>query len=451
MSLPSETPDTIAAITTPPGCGGVGVIRISGPLSKKIAQQLLGKLPLPRYATYTSFKEANGDLIDQGLLIYFNAPHSFTGEDVLELQGHGGIVVLDRLLAWVLMQDQGIRLAKPGEFSERAFLNGKIDLTQAEAIADLINAASIDSARSAARSLQGVFSQKINALVEAVIHLRMMVEAAIDFPEEEIDFLKTWDIEAKLQQLIATINNIEAEAKQGAILRDGMTLVIAGKPNVGKSSIMNRLTGQDSAIVTEIAGTTRDLLKERWQLDGIPLNLIDTAGLRETEDVVEKEGIRRARQAMENADMILLVVDVRDDEPISLPLANSTTKLTVIKNKIDLINESAGKLSHSEYTEIKLSAKSGEGLAVLRNHLKEMMGFSDTEKNIYTARKRHLVALHTAKQAIEKAHQQWLINQAGELLAEDLRQAQQALSEITGLFTTDDLLGKIFSEFCIGK
>jgi tRNA modification GTPase len=437
--------DTIIAQATPPGRGGIGVIRVSGPKVPEVALALLGKLPKPRYATHRSFAG-----IDEGLALYFPGPHSFTGEDVLELQGHGGPVVLDMVIQKIL-EIEDVRLARPGEFSERAFLNDKLDLAQAEAIADLIDAGSTQAARAALRSLQGEFSQVIQTLQEQLTHLRMYVEAAIDFPEEEVDFLSDSHITESLNTLLEQIHTIQLSAKQGVLLREGMTVVIAGEPNVGKSSLLNRLSGRDSAIVTDIPGTTRDVLREYIQMDGIPLHIIDTAGLRSTTDQIEQEGIRRAWSEIEKADHILFLTDITVGATHASPMPEfpDNIPLTIICNKIDLTGES----SRSEDNVIYLSAKTGEGIEYLRDRLKDSVGATHASpiEGGFIARRRHLDALDRAYQAILVGQQQLNDARAGELLAEDLRQAQHALGEITGEFTADDLLGKIFSSFCIGK
>lgn len=457
--LPVDT-DTIAAIATPPGRGGIGIIRISGPLSKTIASKMTDADLHPRYAHFSTFFKAAKDntrtAIDQGITLYFEAPNSFTGEDVLELQAHGGPVLLDCLLKEAI--SHGARLASPGEFSERAFLNNKLDLAQAEAVADLINSTSEQAARNAYRSLQGEFSKRIQSLVVSVIQLRMFVEAAIDFPEEEIDFLGDEKVKNDLNSIIAMLQAVLSEAKQGALIQEGMTVVIAGKPNAGKSSLLNALSGQDRAIVTDIEGTTRDVLKEQILIDAMPVHIIDTAGLRDSPDQIEQEGIRRAWSEIESADRVLFVVDRSqscETNPASL-WPDFTTRLpnqhniTVIHNKCDLVGETATVIEGAP-TVIRLSAKQGEGINLLRQHLKYCMGYSGAGEGSFTARRRHLNALTRANQALENGKTQLAEFSAGELLAEDLRQCQQALSEITGEFTPDDLLGEIFSSFCIGK
>lgn len=450
--------DTIAAIATAQGRGGVGIVRVSGQLAKQIAKQMTGRELKPRYAHYGPFYAEHQQPLDEGLALYFAGPNSFTGEDVLELQGHGGPVVLDMLLQRCV--ELGARLARPGEFSERAFLNDKLDLAQAEAIADLIEASSTQAARNALRSLQGVFSKRVNALTEQLIALRIYVEAAIDFPEEEIDFLADGHI---LQLLIAVqkaLKDVVREASQGALLRDGMSVVIAGRPNAGKSSLLNSLAGYEAAIVTDIEGTTRDILREHIHIDGMPLHVTDTAGLRNTADQVEKIGVERALKAINEADRILLVVDANSAEandpfalwPEFLDSTPNPEKVTLIRNKVDLSGEPVEMHSNTDgHVTINLCARSGEGLELLREHLKNCMGYSQTAESSFSARRRHLDALRQAENHLENGYQQLTQASAGELLAEDLRMAQQALGEITGEFSADDLLGRIFSSFCIGK
>lgn len=448
--------DTIAAIATPPGRGGVGIIRISGPAVPELAKKLLDKTPEPRYATYANFLAENNEVIDQGIALFFPNPHSFTGEDVLELQGHGGPVILDCLLKRIL--SLGARQAKPGEFSERAFLNNKIDLSQAEAIADLINADSETAALAAMRSLQGEFSQKIQSLLTELTQLRVYVEAAIDFPEEEINFLNDGKIAEGLSTLLIKVTAIKTAAQQGTILQEGMTLVIAGKPNAGKSSLLNALSGQDIAIVTEIPGTTRDVLRERIQIDGMPLHIIDTAGLRTSPDQIEQEGIRRAHLEFQRADQILLMLDVTSKQ-INIKteiqeLFSQTIdpkKIIVVYNKIDLNNEIAKTEKQDDFICVNISVKTKEGLDLLKTELKNRMHYQGNVEGNFIARRRHLDALERVEQLMLHGQQQLIESQAGELLAEDLRQAQQALGEITGKFTADALLGEIFSSFCIGK
>ncbi|MCT8571051.1 tRNA uridine-5-carboxymethylaminomethyl(34) synthesis GTPase MnmE [Glaesserella parasuis] len=450
--------ETIAAQATPIGRGGIGILRVSGPLATEVAQAVLGKCPKPRIADYLPFKDEDGTVLDQGIALFFKAPHSFTGEDVLELQGHGGQVILDLLLNRIL-KVKGVRIARAGEFSEQAFLNNKLDLAQAEAIADLIDATSEQAARSALKSLQGEFSNKINELVDSVIYLRTYVEAAIDFPDEEIDFLADGKIEAKLNEIIAQLANVRQEAKQGTILREGMKVVIAGKPNAGKSSLLNALAGREAAIVTDIAGTTRDVLREHIHIDGMPLHIIDTAGLREASDEVEKIGIKRAWDEIEQADHDLLMNDSNESQADSFQQEWATflaklpknIPVTVIRNKVDLTGEAESLVQADNFTVIRLSAQTKVGVDLLREHLKKSMGYQSSTEGGFIARRRHLVALETAAEHLERGHIQLTQFYAGELLAEELRMVQNALSEITGQFTSDDLLGNIFSSFCIGK
>jgi tRNA modification GTPase len=451
--------DTIAAIATAPGQAGVGIIRISGPRVSTIAGAMLGFTPKPRYAHYGPFYDQQGELIDEGIALFFPNPHSFTGEDVLELQGHGGTVILDLLLRAAC--DLGARLARPGEFSERAFLNDKLDLTQAEAIADLIESSSEQAARCAVRSLQGAFSRRIDALVEAVTHLRIYVEAAIDFPEEEIDFLADGKVANDLSQLLTDLDTILAEAQQGSILREGMKVVIAGRPNAGKSSLLNALAGREAAIVTAVEGTTRDVLREHIHIDGMPLHIIDTAGLRDSPDEVEQIGIARAWDEIRQADRILLLVDATTTPetdphllwPDFIDQLPPDAPLTVIRNKVDLTAEPTGieQPTADAAPVVRIAAKSADGLEVLRDHLKQCMGFASTTEGGFIARRRHLDALERAQVSLWQGQDQLQGYGAGELLAEDLRAAQDSLGEITGAMTPDDLLGKIFSSFCIGK
>ncbi|MGZ5059990.1 MAG: tRNA uridine-5-carboxymethylaminomethyl(34) synthesis GTPase MnmE [Methylobacter sp.] len=462
-----RSPDTIAAIATPPGNGGVGIIRISGTLVPEIAKYLIrcacsqqasgihsipgdNKKLIPRLAQYSSFTDEDGTVIDSGISLYFPGPASYTGEDILELQGHGGSVVLDMLLRRVL--SLGARLANPGEFTERAFLNNKLDLAQAEAVADLIESSTEQSVRSAQKSMQGVFSEQVNELVEELTELRTYVEAAIDFVDEEIDFLTDGVVENRIVRILQRIEQIQQTAQQGRLLRDGMTVVLAGKPNAGKSSLLNALAGHEAAIVTDIAGTTRDVLKERIQLDGMPLHIIDTAGLRESDNAIEQEGIRRAHQEIKNADKILLLIDAREPDIESvLKTLPSGGNITLIYNKIDLLGLEPEIKQTELGTQIYLSIKTGNGMELLKQHLKQTVGFNEATDNVFIARRRHIEALNKGHQFVESALEQLQGSQAGELVAEDLRQAQNSLAEITGKFTSDDLLGKIFSSFCIGK
>ncbi|HEY0211572.1 tRNA uridine-5-carboxymethylaminomethyl(34) synthesis GTPase MnmE [Acerihabitans sp.] len=450
--------DTIVAQATPPGRGGVGMLRVSGPMAAGVAQAVLGKLPKPRYADYLPFRAVDGTTLDQGIALFFAGPNSFTGEDVLELQGHGGPVILDMLLKRILALP-GLRIARPGEFSERAFLNDKLDLAQAEAIADLIDASSEQAARSAVNSLQGVFSQRVHFLVEALTNLRIYVEAAIDFPDEEIDFLSDGKIEGSLNRVMEDLRQVRAEAHQGSLLREGMKVVIAGRPNAGKSSLLNALAGREAAIVTAIAGTTRDVLREHILLNGMPLHIIDTAGLREAGDEVERIGIERAWQEIEQADHVLLMVDGSSTAvnapdqlwPELIARIPPGLPLTVVRNKADLTGELPGIGEVSGHSLITLSAQSGDGIDLLRAHLQKSVGFNGSLEGGFLARRRHLQALDIAGEHLIQGKEQLVSAYAGELLAEELRLAQQALSEITGEFSSDDLLGRIFSSFCIGK
>lgn len=439
------TADAIAAVATAPGRGGVGVVRISAADIAPFARSLLGRIPAPRHATYTRFMATDGTTLDEGIALYFAAPHSFTGEHVLELQGHGGPVVLNLILQRCL--ELGARLAEPGEFSRRAFLNGKLDLAQAEAVADLIDAASTEAARSAVRSLSGAFSARIAELVEGLTRLRMLVEATLDFPEEEIDFLRDADAFGRLDAIDASLHAVRAQARQGALLREGLTVVLIGQPNVGKSSLLNQLAGFEAAIVTEVAGTTRDTVREAIQMQGVPLHIVDTAGLRDTEDPVEKIGIARTWAAVEKADVALLLVDaahgVGEHEAAILARLPQVARLT-LHNKIDVTAEAP----HVLGDEIWLSAKTGAGVELLRDKLLETAGWQAAGEGAFMARARHLDALARAAGHLAAARESAA---QLELFAEELRLAQAALSEITGEFTADDLLGEIFSKFCIGK
>ncbi len=451
MSSQHNSIDTIAAQATAPGRGGIAIVRVSGPLVNSIMQSLLGRTLPAREAVFLPFGVK--DAIDEGVAIYFPNPHSFTGEDVLELHAHGSPYVVDALLQALL--SLGARLARPGEFSERAFLNGKLDLAQAEAIADLIDAQSQLAARLALRSLQGEFSKVVYQLTEKVTQLRMYIEAAIDFSDEEIDFLSDAHIVQAFEKIVSTLDDIEKHAKQGSFLREGISVVIVGKPNVGKSSLLNLLSGKDSAIVTHIPGTTRDVLREHVSIDGIPVHIIDTAGLRETNDVVELEGMRRAHQEMEKADLLLHVMSATDDFDhenaafIQHRLAN--IKKIIVRNKIDLEHSSPSVSEVDAQTIVSMSAKNGEGLALLKSAIKTKIGYQQQGEGIFLARRRHLDALARARKHIEAGFIQLKNKLHPELTAEDLRLAQNALSEITGEFTSDDLLGRIFSSFCIGK
>ena len=452
--------DTIAAVATPPGRGGIGIVRLSGPAALAVARQVCGMDLQPRHAHFCSFHDTpdSTEAIDSGIALYFPGPDSFTGEDVVELQGHGGPVVMDMILRRCC--ELGARQARPGEFSERAFLNDKLDLTQAEAIADLINSTTESAARSANRSLQGRFANEIERLMNRVTELRAYVEAAIDFPEEEIDFLAEGGVLARLQQITTQIDQVTAAALQGQLLSEGLRLVIAGQPNVGKSSLLNALSGQDSAIVTAQAGTTRDVLRQAVQLDGMPLHIVDTAGIREASGEVEQEGIRRAWLEIKAADHVLLVVD--GSRPNPAPARNpalaelrarlpAATPITLVNNKCDLSGAAPGVGLIDELHCITLSAKTRQGLDLLREHLKQSAGYQPVEAGQFSARRRHLEALSRAREVLLNGRQQLEGSGAGELLAEDLRACQQQLGEICGQFSSDDLLGEIFSSFCIGK
>ena len=450
--------ETIAAQATAPGRGGVGIIRVSGPEVQNIAKAILGKVPELRKAEYLSFHSINKQVLDQGIALYFKGPNSFTGEDVLELQGHGGPVILDMLLKEILSINK-IRMAKPGEFSEQAFINDKLDLTQAEAIADLINSSSEQAARCALHSLQGDFSKLVNEMVNSTIHLRMYVEAAIDFPEEEIDFLADEKIVNDLKTIIKQLEDVQQQAQQGSIIREGMRVVIAGRPNAGKSSLLNALSGKESAIVTDIEGTTRDVLSEQIHIDGMPLHIIDTAGLRDSADKVEQIGIERAWQEIQQADRVLLMVDSTKEDyknpkdiwPDFFDKLPEDIGLSVIRNKADLSGRPTGIEENNALPTITLSAKTGQGTTELKEHLKEIMGYQGNTEGGFMARRRHLSALKEAHNHLVTGLEQLEAYVAGEILAEELRLCQEALNTITGEFTNDDLLGEIFSSFCIGK
>jgi len=439
--------DTIVAAATPPGTGGIGIVRISGAKTECIARSILGSLPEPRTATYRSFTNTEGQIIDAGLALYFPAPASFTGESVLELHGHGGPIVISLLVDAVI--SLGARPAAPGEFSMRAFQNGKLDLAQAEAIADLIGSGTAQAARAALRSLSGAFSTAVNALAEQLVRLRMHVEAAIDFPEEEIDFLSDDTLLSRLRECGEAFDVLMEEARQGRVLRDGYQIVIVGKPNAGKSSLLNLLSGQDAAIVTELAGTTRDILREQIDIDGLAVELVDTAGLRDDPNRIEEEGIRRARKALENADAVLWIQDASDPDNADIveELPNEIP-VTIVRNKVDITAEQPGPTAAGD---INLSAKTGAGTDSLRNAIREMAGYQNLGEGAFTARRRHLDALTRARAHFQSGRAALEKTKAGELLAEELRLSHQALGEITGAVSSDDLLGKIFSEFCIGK
>jgi tRNA modification GTPase len=441
--------DTIVAAATPPGVGGIGIVRISGPDAAAIAARMAGSVPEPRVAAYRQFLDAERQPIDAGIVLYFPAPASFTGESVVELQGHGGPVVLARLVETAVAL--GARRAQPGEFTQRAFLNDKIDLAQAEAIADLVQSGTAQAARAAMQSLSGRFSEAVEALAAELLRLRLYVEAAIDFPEEEIDFLADEELARGLERWALDYTDLAAKARAGRVLRDGYRVVIVGKPNAGKSSLLNRLSGEDTAIVTELAGTTRDVLRERIDIDGLAVELVDTAGLRDDPDVVEAEGIRRARRAMAHADAVLWIQDATEPAPGGIDEAVPPgVPVTIVRNKTDLSGEPAGR-EGGEPPVIRLSAKTGEGIDELREHIRDLAGHGSPGEGACTARRRHVEALERAfehfsagREALDRRH-------AGELLAEELRLAHDALGEITGKVTPEDLLGRIFSEFCIGK
>jgi tRNA modification GTPase len=449
--------DTICAIATPPGIGGVGIIRVSGPAVPGIATAVCGRLPANRLATHGGFRDADGSNIDHGIAVYFRAPRSFTGEEVLELQGHGGPVVLQLLLRRVM--SLGARAARAGEFSERAFLNDKLDLAQAEAIADLISSATEAAARAAHRSLSGVFSRRIEELQERLTSLRVHVEAAIDFPTEEIDFLADSAVLERLHETQHGLRDLLAAARQGQLLRDGIVLAIIGRPNAGKSSLLNALSGQDSAIVTSIAGTTRDVLREWIDLDGIPVHVADTAGIRDTADVIEAEGVRRARQALLAADIVLLIVDVTADKDEQLELLKELPDLQrciLVYNKMDLLGHPScawpDPAQGQRYPDgVALSAHTGEGLATLRARIRQTLGATEQAEGGFSARQRHTDALKRAEYHLQEGELRLMQDRAVELLAEELRLAQRALGEITGEVLPDELLGAIFSSFCIGK
>lgn len=443
--------DTIAAIATPPGSGSVGIVRLSGPAAPAIAGALLGRPPRPRHAHFCRFLDADGQAIDHGLLIHFPAPHSFTGEHVVELQAHGSPVALRRLLA--RMVEFGARQARPGEFSERALLNGRLDLAQAEAIADLIAAGSEAAARSAMRSLDGAFSDRVRAVTEATIRLRVWIEAAIDFPEEEIDFLAAPELARGLAELRAQLADVLAGARRGARLADGLHVVIVGRPNTGKSSLLNALAAAERAIVTDIPGTTRDVLRESIDLDGVALTLVDTAGLRDADDRVEQEGIRRARAELAKADVAILVTDdahADTDRALLDGLPDAATRL-IIHNKIDLAARTPESRLHDGDRHLWLSAQTGAGLSLLTVELERLAGRDDAGEGSYSARARHVAALERASASLQAAEAALTEARAGELAAEELRQVQHALGEITGEFSDEDLLGRIFADFCIGK
>lgn len=438
--------DTIAAIATPPGTGGVCIIRISGSNALSIAEKITHQNLKPRIATYTNFYEENQEIFDQGLAIYFKNPHSFTGEDVVELQGHGGIAVAQGLLQLVIRS--GARLANAGEFTQRAYLNNKIDLAQAEAVADLINAQTVEAVKAASRSLQGNFSNEVNELAEEIFQLRVYIEAALDFSEEEIDFLSEGRIKEKLENWGRRLSDIIQQAQQGVFLSQGINLVLAGKPNAGKSSLLNCLLNEERAIVTSQAGTTRDIIKEVVQINGIPVNIMDTAGLRESNDIVEQEGIKRSQKAMSEADIIVWMIDGNQiDDTDGLPMS-SDRKTIIVANKADIVDQAIIE-AHSKF--IWISAKTGKGIEILKENIMQYIGVQSGQETSFTARERHITALKKAYAYYQKAFEQLQINQHDELVAEDLRYVHEALGEITGKITSETLLGAIFSGFCIGK
>ena len=449
--------DDIVAIATAKGRGGVGIVRVSGTDVSPYMDGVLGKSINPRLAAYSLFLDSSGSTIDEGIALYFPAPSSFTGESVIEFHGHGGAVVLDALVARCV--ELGARVARPGEFSERAFLNDKIDLTQAEAIADLIDASTVGAARSAVRSMQGDFSFVVNQLVDDMIYIRMYVEAAIDFPEEEVDFLNDDLLLGKLNSLQQSLRDVLKLARQGSLLKDGITLVLAGKPNAGKSSLLNALSGNETAIVTPIAGTTRDVLRDKIVVNGLPVNIVDTAGLRESDDPIEKEGMARAWKEIELADRILFLVDSSVDKEYELKkvwpefyqrFPESNQAVTLVLNKIDISGLKAGPYCKADNA-FSISATNKDGIDALVEDLHHTAGFDAVSEGAFSARRRHLASLEAALKLVTTGVNQLQEAGAGELLAEDLRQAQFQLSEITGQFTSDDLLGHIFSSFCIGK
>ena len=449
-----DSADTICAVATPAGAGGLGIVRVSGPGVPELSQVLLGFLPSPRLATLADFTDSEGEVIDSGIVLYFPEPNSFTGEHVLELQGHGGAIILQQVMQRVL--ELGTRAARPGEFSERAFLNDKLDLVQAEAIADLIDSGSDAAARAAQRSLQGVFSTQVKALQEELTAMRVFVEAAIDFPDEEIDFLAESDVLQRLETVRSHLEELLAGARQGRLLRDGIVLAIIGRPNAGKSSLLNALSGQDSAIVTEIPGTTRDVLREQIDIEGIPVHVADTAGIRETNDLIEAEGVRRARKTIESADIVLLIKDAsHDEDPEKDLMAEMPPGVTtiIVENKVDLLPMEHHPMNQAEDSDapVWISAKTGQGMNFLRSRIRSAVGATDQAEGGFSARQRHIDALKRAGGHLATGQQAMEKSQAGELLAEELRLSQQALGEITGEVLPDDLLGEIFSSFCIGK
>ena len=441
--------DTIVAAATPPGSGGIGIVRLSGAQTEEIARAMLGSLPEPRTATRRIIRDQHGNKLDTGLALYFPAPASFTGESVLELHGHGGPILISMLVDAAV--ELGARRAEPGEFTKRAFLNDKLDLAQAEAVADLIGSGTKQAARAALRSLSGAFSEAVKALAEQLVRLRMHVEAAIDFPEEEIDFLADEVLLQRLNECADAFESLLEKAELGRVLRDGYRVAIVGKPNAGKSSLLNRLSGEDSAIVTEVAGTTRDILREQINIAGLAVELIDTAGLRDNPDRIEKEGIRRAREAMKSADAVLWIQDATEQTDVDIgEEVPEGIQITVVRNKIDLTDDRPGSSGEDE-SRINLSAKTGAGIDALHDRLLELAGYKSLGEGAFTARKRHIDALNRAAGHFNTGRKALNETRAGELLAEELRLAQEALGEITGAVSSDDLLGRIFADFCVGK
>ncbi len=448
-----EIEDTIAAIATPPGSGAIAIVRISGPNALPIIKKIAGLTPRPRHAHMCALKDESGVIIDHGLIIFFPRPHSFTGEDVVELHGHGGVVVSEWLLSRVL--HLGARAAEPGEFTLRAFLNDKIDLAQAEAVADLINSGSREAAQAALRSLDGAFSERVLRLQKTLTKARVHIEAWLDFPDEDIEPAQIVEIQDHLKESISFLEHLRSVARDGVQLRDGVDIVIAGRPNVGKSSLMNCLAGHDAAIVTPIAGTTRDLLREHLSIDGLPITLTDTAGFRVSSDPIETEGVRRAQVAIGSADRLFWMVEAQDELETALKEAHQEfgddKPMTILQNKIDLLSENADSFEHEGVTIIRLSVLTGEGVSLLREHIKSLAGFGGEVSGTFSARSRHIDALQRAESSIRSAQEELFGNKALEIVSEELRAGQSALSELTGEISSDDLLGEIFSGFCIGK
>lgn len=447
--MPEYARDTIVAAATPPGKGGIGIVRMSGDDASWLALAMLGKVPQPRLATCATIRNRNGDELDSGIALYFPGPASYTGESVFEFHGHGGPVVVASVIDAAV--ELGARRAEPGEFSKRAFLNGKLDLVQAEAIADLIDSGTSQAARAALRSLSGSFSHAVENLQQQLVNLRLHVEAAIDFPEEEIDFLSDQDLLRKIEACAEAFAKLRREVNIGRVLRDGLQLVIVGKPNVGKSSLLNLLSGQETAIVTEVAGTTRDIIRERIEIDGLAVELVDTAGLRDDPDRIEAEGIRRAREALKHADGVLWIQDASAPEAGELDEeVPGEIPVIILRNKIDVTGDTPGPLKENPTT-LNVSARTGAGIDDLRETIRQLAGYQDLGEGAFTARRRHVDAIVMAADHFQRGLEALEKNAAGELLAEDLRLSHEALGEVTGSLTSDDLLGRIFSEFCIGK